>query len=60
MFLRMRQWLDPLPDRCRGVDVLNLRSDAEKVYTELLALGAERVGEFDRSLFKPVAYDAYN
>jgi hypothetical protein len=60
MFLRMRQWLDPLPDRCRGVDVRSLRSNAEIVYTELLALGAERIGEFDCSLFKPVSYDADN
>lgn len=54
MFLRLQQWLDPLPDSCRGVDITQLRQDAAAVHAALLALGPERIAEFDRSLFKPV------
>ena len=54
MFLRLRQWLDPLPDKCRGVDVAQLRADALAARAELERLGPERIGEFDRRLFKPV------
>lgn len=54
MFLRMRQWLDPLPDQCRGVDVGQLRADALAARAELERLGAERIGEFDPGRFKPL------
>ena len=57
MFLRVRQWIDPLPDRCRGVDVAQLRADAKHVHESLLALGHERIGGFDRRLFKRVVYE---
>lgn len=56
MFLRVRQWIDPLPGQCRGVDVDQLRTDAEQVRQAVLALGPERIGEFNRSLFRPVQY----
>jgi hypothetical protein len=58
MFLRLRQWLDPLPDACRGVDVARLRADALAARAALEALGPERIGEFDRGLFKPVPMTA--
>lgn len=35
MMLRIRQWLDPLPDRCRGVDVDQLRSYVHDLRQEL-------------------------
>jgi hypothetical protein len=54
MFLRMRQWLDPLPDECRGVNVAQLRADALAARAALEALGPERIGEFDPALFKPL------
>lgn len=54
MFLRVRQWLAPLPDVCRGVDVAQLRLDAEMVYAMLLELGQERIDEFDIDLLRPV------
>ena len=57
MFLRMRQWLNPLPDRCRGVDVSRLRTDSEQVYAALISLGAEQIANFDTRLFQPVWYD---
>jgi uncharacterized protein len=56
MFLRMRQWIDPLPPVCRGIDVAGLREDANRVYQALLELGPEGIAHFDRSLFKPVHY----
>ncbi len=56
MLLRVRQWLDPLPDVCRGVDVAGLRADVDRVYAALAALGPERVQEFDRSLFGTVMF----
>jgi len=56
MFLRVRQWIDPLPERCRGVDVARLRADAEVAYERLQTLGRERIAEFDPSLLQPVQY----
>ncbi len=54
MFLRLRQWLDPLPDECRGVNVAQLRAEALAARAELERLGPERIAEFDRALFKPL------
>lgn len=56
MFLRVRQWIDPLPELCRGVDVAQLRLDARLAYDQILELGRSRIAEFDRSLFRPVRY----
>jgi predicted metal-dependent hydrolase len=57
MFLRMLQWFAPLPDRCQGIDVAQLREDAAAARAHLEVLGPERIGEFDRSLLKPVVYE---
>jgi predicted metal-dependent hydrolase len=54
MFLRLRQWLDPLPGICRGVDVARLRQEALAARAALEALGPNRLAEFDRGLLKPV------
>lgn len=56
MFLRVRQWIQPLPDYCRGVNISQLRQDSLKVYEQMIELGEDRLAEFDRSLFKPVEY----
>jgi predicted metal-dependent hydrolase len=56
MFQRSRQWIDPLPETCRGVNIAQLRSDARLVLESLISLGADRISEFDRTLFKPVQY----
>lgn len=56
MFLRMRQWLDPLPEMCRGVNIERLRRDARAAHQALLALGADHIHEFDQNLMKPVDY----
>lgn len=54
MLLRVRQWLEPLPDVCRGVNVARLREDVENVHAAVLELGPEQLEEIDRSLFRPV------
>lgn len=56
MFLRVRQWIDPLPDECRGVNVAKLRDEARRVHQALLALGPERFRELDPGLMQPVDY----
>lgn len=56
MFLRVRQWMDPLPGECRGVDVAGLRRDAYRVADQLDRLGEANLAEFDHSLFMPVHY----
>lgn len=56
MFLRARQWLDPLPDVCRGVDVKKLRLDAAAVREKILSLGPEHIDTFDQDLFKKLHY----
>lgn len=54
MFLRVRQWLAPLPAVCRGVDVADLRAGVEQAQRALEALGEADVNRFDRTLFRPV------
>ncbi|MFK7804268.1 MAG: DUF309 domain-containing protein [Anaerolineae bacterium] len=57
MLMRVKQWLDPLPDTCRGIDVSKLRQDADAVYQQLKELGRDRLDEFDQSTFQPVSYE---
>jgi CheY-like chemotaxis protein len=57
MFFRMRQWIDPLPATCRGVDIARLRADAEQVRLAVMLVGPDELLGFDRSLFKPVIYE---
>jgi uncharacterized protein len=59
MFLRLRQWIDPLPDVCRGIDVASLRRDARQVYEALLVSGPEEMDKFDRRLLKPVNFTKF-
>jgi predicted metal-dependent hydrolase len=56
MFLRLRQWIDPLPDSCRGVDIAMLRSDAYRAQEELSRIGMQGMQNYDKSLLKPVLY----
>lgn len=56
MFLRMRQWFEPLPDLCRGVDVAQLRADARRVEERLIEVGESGVGRLGRELFQPVRF----
>ena len=53
MLLRVRQWLDPLPDRCRGVDVKTLRAQVEELRAAVADAGPEGLDQLDRSLLRP-------
>src|ERR1044071_3936574 len=53
---RSQKWLKDWPNVCRGIEVGELRKDAEAVITEVNRLGAERLAEFDKSLLKPVRW----
>ncbi|MFW6068286.1 MAG: DUF309 domain-containing protein [Chloroflexota bacterium] len=54
MLLRVRQWLDPLPAVCRGVNVARLREDVDNVHQALQSLGPEDMDEIDRGLFRQI------
>ena len=54
---RSLRWMKDWPDVCRGIQVGQLRRDAEAVINEVIRLGAEKIGEFDRSLLKPVLWN---
>lgn len=58
MFRRSRQWFNRLPPAtCQGIDLAQLRADAERVEAAVRALGPERIGEIDLTLLKPVHYE---
>ena len=54
MFLRVRQWLDPLPDVCHGVNIAQLRTDSQAAQAHLTELGPDQIAQFDQSYFKPI------
>ena len=54
MYKRSQHWLAPFPDRCRGIDVRQLKAELEAVIREVKRLGPSRLDEFDDSLLKPV------
>jgi len=53
---RSQKWMKDWPAVCRGIQVEALRRDAEAVMQEVLRLGADRIGEFDFTLLKPVSW----
>lgn len=53
---RSQRWLKDWPEVCRGIQVDQLRRDAEAVIDEVKRLGEERMREFDPSLLKPVLW----
>jgi predicted metal-dependent hydrolase len=53
MFRRARQWLDPLPDECCGVNLARLRHDFLQVEAELLREHPIQPAAFE---FQPVQY----
>ena len=56
MFWRVRQWIEPLTETCRGVDIHKLREDSSSVYKEIIRLGPQRIHEFDSNSLKPIEY----
>ena len=59
MLLRVRQWLEPLPEHCRGVDVAALRADVARVYAALIALGPDGIAAFDCGLFGQIYFEEH-
>lgn len=53
---RSLKWMKGWPAVCRGIFVEELRKDAERVNAEVKRLGKKRIGEFNRSLLKPVRW----
>ncbi len=53
---RSQKWMRDWPEVCRGIHVGKLRRDAQAVIVEVERLGMEKIGEFDRSLLKPVRW----
>ncbi len=51
MFERGLPKLRPFVPACQGIDVAALLAAAEKIEAEIKRLGAQRIEEFDRSLF---------
>jgi predicted metal-dependent hydrolase/CheY-like chemotaxis protein len=47
--------LRTLPPVCQGVDIAAFRAASEAIHAELVALGAERLGEFDRGTFPQIS-----
>jgi hypothetical protein len=56
MFLRVRKWLAPLPEICRGINIGQLRQDVQTAYTALLELGPQGIDSFNLDLLQPVEY----
>ena len=60
MFLRVRKWIDPLPDYCQGINIEKLRTEVNEIYKVLVELGPDRMDEIDLALMKPVEYKIIN
>lgn len=58
VYSRSQKWLKDWPQVCRGIDVSQLRRDAEAAINEVVRLGIENIAEFDNSLLKPVQWRA--
>lgn len=54
MLLRMHQWLDPLPDACRGIDVVALKDQVAKLRSAIDVVGIQRITALDHSLLAPI------
>jgi uncharacterized protein len=56
MFQRCRQWLDPFPSDCRGINIDGLRRDFMAVEQLVIRVGPQGLAQIDRSHFKPISY----
>ena len=54
LFQRAWQYLNVLPDACQGVNIAQLKADAQAAQAELERLGPQRISEFSAVFFKPV------
>lgn len=58
VYKRSQRWLDPFPDRCRGIDLGQLRRDSAAVMAEVNRLGLENLSKFDHNLLRPLIWQA--
>jgi rubrerythrin len=56
LYERCMKLLKDYPEVCRGIQVGKLKKDLDDVFRELQRLGAERINEFNTSLFKNVEW----
>lgn len=56
VYSRSQKWLKDWPTICRGIQVDELRRNAELAINEAERLGRENIGRFDLSLLKPVSW----
>ena len=54
MLLRLKQWLEPLPDACRGVNLARLKTQVQEFWQALEAAGPEGLDSLDRALLRPI------
>ena len=54
---RSQRWMKDWPAICRGIQVEELRRDAETVIQEVFRLGANGIADFDFALLKPVRWE---
>jgi predicted metal-dependent hydrolase len=59
VYQRSQKWLTPWPERCRGIEVGQLRRDLETAILQVQKLGPERLAAFNPSLLKPVLYEKF-
>ena len=57
VYARSQRWVRDWPDVCRGIQVEELRRDAEAAINEVRRLGPEGISEFDNSLLKPLRWE---
>jgi hypothetical protein len=57
MFMRLRQWLNPLPDFCRGVNLRAVKENVSKVYEIVISLGQEGLSRFDANEFCIIEFE---
>jgi hypothetical protein len=56
MFRRGLPRLRTLPTICQGINIAALRTTAETIHAEIVALGPERLHEFDQSRFPKIQF----
>lgn len=56
MLLRMRQWLDPLPATCRGVDLVRVRENIERLRKRVAEAEPRQLVDMKRDLLAPIPY----
>ena len=57
MLLRLRGWMAPLPDFCRGVDLARLRAQVDELQAALDAETLEGSAGIPTHLFRPIPLD---